>query len=218
MQKNDAIKKELLDKDPFAGYKLKKTKSTQIVYLLHSEIEAIINLDYSEHECLDRVRDLFLFSVYCGLRYSDVVSLRPGNLTKDATGRTWLYIEQHKTKELLEVPLVESAIKIIDKYKSTCKETGYLLPGMSNQKLNVYLKGIAIAAGISKRVTMHTARHSFASLCLETLDLKTVSKLLGHASIKSTEIYAKITKQKLSAAISMLNAANGNSITISTLN
>lgn len=201
---NGALKKELIDRNPFAGYQLPKIKTTKIVYLTTEEVDRIKALEFSGG--MDIVRNHFLFCCGTGLRFSDSSTLREENIITDKNGMKWIRLDQKKTQTPLEVPMLEEAIKIYNLYNSNREETGFILPKMSHQKVNSYLKIIADQAGIKKHISHHTARHTFGTSLLERgVDLKIVSKLMGHTSIKSTEHYARVTRKNLADVIGKLN-------------
>lgn len=201
---NGALKKELIDRNPFAGYQLPKIKTTKIVYLTTEEIEQIKAYHFTGG--LDVVRNHFLFCCGTGLRFSDSSNLRGENVITDNSGMKWIRLDQKKTQNPLEVPMLEEAIKIYDMYQTYREESGFVLPRMSHQKVNSYLKIIADQSGIQKHISHHTARHTFGTSLLERgVDLKIVSKLMGHTSIKSTEHYAKVTRKNLADVIGKLN-------------
>lgn len=201
---NGAQKKELIDRNPFAGYQLPKIKTTKIVYLTTEEVERIKAHVFTGG--LDIVKNHFLFCCNTGLRFSDSSNLRTENIISDRSGMKWIRIDQKKTQNTLEVPMLEDAVRIYDLYSSYREETGFVLPRMSHQKVNSYLKIIADHTGIKKHISHHTARHTFGTSLLERgVDLKIVSKLMGHTSIKSTEHYAKVTRKNLSDVIGKLN-------------
>ena len=151
---------------------------------------------------LQAVCDLFIFSCYTGLAYIDVMRLTSENLSIGIDGEYWLFTERKKTKEKVRIPLLPKALSILNKYKnnSICLQKNCLLPKYSNQRLNSYLKEIADMCGITKNLTFHLARHTFATTITLTngVPIETVSKLLGHSSIKTTQIYAKVVERKLS--------------------
>ncbi|MBK9543660.1 MAG: site-specific integrase [Bacteroidetes bacterium] len=196
MLKN-AIRKEVIKRNPFSGIKL-KTVATNKVFLDADEIRALVSHPLGDNESLKRARDIFLFSVYTGLRHSDVLSLKSENIRKDESGRLWIVTEQVKTNDPIQVPMLEPARAIYDKYEKNRLATGYVLPRRCNQAVNTSLKVIARLVGI-RPITHHCARHTFATTVLleNGVDLKTVSRYLGHKSVKSTEVYAKITKHRL---------------------
>ena len=195
---NKAVNREILDKNPFAEFKMVKYKSPNITYLTNEELERFKIQDLAGNESLIRVRDLFLFSVYTGLRWSDAINLKQESISTDKKGTHWIFLKQIKTRDEMRVPMIGKAVSIYKKYKDKVHD-GYVLPRLSSQKVNTYIKLIANMADIKKKITHHSARHTFATVIgLENgVDLKTVSKLLGHHSIKSTEIYAKVSDRNL---------------------
>jgi integrase len=137
------------------------------------------------------VRDVFIFSCFCGLAYIDVFNLTESNIRTASDGQLWLIGERVKTGIRYRVPLLDIPLQIIEKYKGTQKNKG-LLPIISNQKMNAYLKEIADICGIDKTLSFHVARHSFATLTLtKGVSIESVSKMLGHTNIKTTQYYAK---------------------------
>jgi site-specific recombinase XerD len=159
---------------------------------------------------LQVVSDLFVFSCYTGLAYIDVMKLTKLNLSIGIDGEYWLFTERKKTGEKVKIPLLPQAFAILEKYKnhSGCINGGGLLPKLSNQKLNSYLKEIGDACEFNKNLTFHLARHTFATTITLTngVPIETVSKLLGHSSIKTTQIYAKVIERKLSDDMSALKS------------
>lgn len=191
-----AIKEGMILRNPYTDFKLKKTPSKR-TYLSEKELTALMKVKLGGNQSLEKVRDIFLFSVYTGLRFEDAQALTMDRLSKDKAGKTFLTIEQEKTNEPLVLPVLEPAVKIVSKYKSSPerKILNKVLPKISNQKLNVYLKVIADLASIDKKLTHHVARHTCATTVLLSNDvpIEVVSKWLGHTNIKTTQIYAKIT-------------------------
>lgn len=197
---NMAVRMEWLDKDPFAKYH-QKFERVEREFLSEKEL-----LTLQERELkivrLQWVRDLFIFSCYTGLAYIDVMQLTPANISIGIDGDYWLITNRQKTSNPVRVPLLLNALEIIDKYKghprALAKET--LFPVISNQKLNSYLKEIADICGIRKNLTFHLARHTFATTVTLTngVPIESVSKMLGHSAITTTQIYAKVIERKLS--------------------
>lgn len=164
-------------------------------FLTDEEIQRIMQKDF-EIPRLEMVRDVFIFSCFCGLAYIDVVHLTQENIiTLD--NRPWIIINRQKTNVQSNIPLLEIPRMILDKYKGKIKDNR-LLPVLSNQKINAYLKEIADLCGIKKRLSYHTARHTFATMLLSKgVPIESVSKMLGHTNIKTTQIYARITNKKI---------------------
>ena len=154
---------------------------------------------------LDQVRDVFVFCCFCGLAYCDVAELTTDNLVDGDDGRTWLRTRRQKTDTPVDVPLLEIPMTILRKYDGQI--TGdKLLPVPSNQKCNDYLKEIASICGIDKELTFHMARHTFSTTVTLSngVPIETVSKMLGHRNIRTTQIYAKVIHDKVSADMDAL--------------
>ena len=164
-------------------------------FLTDEEIQRIMQKDF-EIPRLEMVRDVFIFSCFCGLAYIDVAHLTQENIiTLD--NRPWIIINRQKTNVQSNIPLLEIPQMILYKYKGKTKDNR-LLPVLSNQKINAYLKEIADLCGIKKRLSYHLARHTFATMLLSKgVPIESVSKMLGHTNIKTTQIYARITNKKI---------------------
>ena len=203
---NLAVKLEWLVKNPFSQYQLKFDKYDR-QYLSERELELIENT-YFNSERLERVKDIFIFSCYTGLSYIDVKQLTIHQIVKGIDNNYWIYTKREKTNETVKIPILPKALSIIDKYKVISKRIGseMLLPLYSNQKTNSYLKEIANACGIHKNITFHVARHTFATTVLLSngVPIETVSKLLGHTKLSTTQIYARVLEHKISEDIDNL--------------
>jgi len=201
-----AFNESLITKQPYSGFKLVNQK-TERGYLTDQEISSILKLDLSSNKSLERVRDIFIFSIYTGIRFKDAQSLTIHNLFKENKDQI-IRFNQIKTSSPISIPLVKQAITIIDKYKNIPdrKILEMLLPKISNQKINAYLKVIGDMAGIQKNITHHMARHTFATtICLNNnMPMEDLSKLLGHQSVKTTAIYGRITENRLKTSINKL--------------
>lgn len=197
---NLAKRLEWMTNDPFLNYKLKFEK-VQRCFLLIDELLTIEEKEF-KIERLRQVKDLFVFSCYTGLSYIDLVNLAPENITIGIDGSKWISTNRQKSKNPVKIPLLPKAIAIIEKYKMHPKviHEGKLLPGMSNQKLNTYLKEIADLCDIDKNLTFHIARHTFATTVTLTngVPIESISKMLGHTKLSTTQIYAKVVESKLS--------------------
>ena len=196
---NMAIRLEWIDRDPFSAYHQKFHK-VERGFLTKEELKAIENRELNLAR-LDWVRDIFVFSCYTGLAYIDVVKLTRSNLTTGLDGDSWLKTTRKKNGNPVPVPLLPKALRIIEKYKDhiRAKASGTLFPIISNQQMNSYLKEIADLCGIQKNLTFHLARHTFATTVTLTngVPIESVSKMLGHSSISTTQIYAKVIEKKL---------------------
>lgn len=194
-----AMAEGLIQKQPYTNFKLSNQK-TERTFLSQEDLNKILTLDLSHNLSLDKVRDIFVFSCYTGLRFHDAQNLTTHNLT-EFKKRPFLTLVQQKTERRISIPLMEPAKKILAKYKNLPerKILNQLLPKISNQKVNAYLKVIGDLAGIPVRLTHHMARHTFATtVCLNNnVPIEDVSMLLGHTSLKATQIYGKITQERL---------------------
>ena len=183
--------------DPFANYKIRLEKVDR-GYLTEDEIKIILKKKMVS-ERLEQVRDVFIFSCFSGLAYVDVANLKEDNIRKSFDGNLWIITKRQKTNTDVNVPLLDIPKMILEKYKGKLPN-GKVLPIISNQKLNAYLKEIADVCGIKKNLTFHLARHTFATTTTlaKGVPIETVSKMLGHTNIETTQIYARITNNKIS--------------------
>lgn len=151
---------------------------------------------------LHLARDLFVFRCYTGLAYADLVNLQPSHLSADSGGDLWIKTTRRKTETTVHVPLLPKAKAIVDKYGNDPRalNKGLLFPRLSNQKMNACLKDIAKECGIVTSFTFHTARHTFGTTVTlaNGVPIETVSKLLGHTKLSTTQIYARVLEQKVS--------------------
>ncbi|MGB4398173.1 MAG: site-specific integrase [Daejeonella sp.] len=194
------VKLGWMDKNPFELFKLKLQK-VERGYLTNEELISIEEKSFS----LQRIqysKDLFVFSCYTGMAYIDVMQLTPDNIILGMDGNYWIKTIREKTDTSVNVPILPKAAYIIAKYKDNPRSIakGSLFPMISNQKLNSYLKEVGDLCGIKKNLTFHLARHTFAtSVTLSNgVPIETVSKMLGHTTIRTTQIYAKVVEQKVS--------------------
>lgn len=203
---NICIKNGWLSRDPFFGYKMTK-REIERPYLTEDELNRLASKTFML-ERISQVRDIFLFSCYTGLAYVDVLQLKQAQIAIGIDGEKWIYTSRQKTDTSTRIPLLPPALAILDKYKNhpLCVNQGRLLPVSSNQKMNAYLKEIADLCGISKKMTTHIARHTFATTVTLTngVPIETVSKMLGHRNLKTTQHYAKILDKKVSEDMGIL--------------
>ena len=190
----------ILVNDPFANYKIRLEKVDR-GYLTEDEITIILKKKMVS-ERLEHVRDLFIFACFTGLAYIDVAGLTQDNIRKSFDGNLWIMTKRQKTNTDVNVPLLDIPKMILKKYKGKLPN-GKILPIISNQKLNAYLKEIADVCGIKKNLTFHLARHTFATTTTlsKGVPIETVSKMLGHTNIETTQIYARITNSKIGSDI-----------------
>lgn len=195
-----------IEKDPFLHWK-GKLKIVEREFLTEEEIQKIINLEL-KMERLDQVRDIFIFCCFTGLAYADVKKLNRGDISVGADGEEWVKTKRSKTDTRSNIPVLPIAKVIIDKYKGNelLIEKDLVLPVLSNQKMNAYIKEIATLAGITKNLTFHLARHTFATTVTLTngVPIESVSKMLGHTNLKTTQHYAKILDMKVSKDMAIL--------------
>lgn len=189
-----ALSNNWIKKDPFMNitYRLKEVNRA---YLTDPELKLLINKEFS-NERLRRIKDIFLFSCFTGLAFSDVKSLTRENITIGINNQKWLRTKRKKTGNPSEIPLLNVPTTIIKKYENDpiCLLKQKLLPVGSNQKMNAYLKEIADLCDIKKNLSTHTARHTFATTVTLTngVSMEAVSKMLGHSNISTTKQYARI--------------------------
>ncbi|HLY68804.1 MAG TPA: site-specific integrase [Puia sp.] len=200
------LKKGWLLRDPFYGFNL-ATKEVVREILTNDELSAIASKQFLT-ERLNITRDIFLFSCYTGLAYVDVYNLERSAIVNGIDDEKWIYSNRQKTETPFRIPLLPVTLEILERYKNhpQCQNNGKVLPVWSNQKLNEYLKEIADVCGISKRLTYHMARHTFATTVTlnNGVPIETVSKMLGHKSIKITQHYAKTQDRKVSDDMKLL--------------
>lgn len=197
---NMAVKLDWLSKDPFASFK-KHFDKVERDSLNSKELLALANKEFTI-ERLRHVRDMFLYSCYTGLSYIELAELSPNNIITGIDGGLWISTSRAKTNTGVRVPLLPQAIELMEKYRYDARalNNGTVFPVISNQRMNGYLKEIADLCGITKNLTFHIARHTFATTVTLSngVPIESVSKMLGHTSIRTTQIYAKVIEHKLS--------------------
>jgi integrase len=193
-----AISENYLQKDPFHLYKNKKYK-TVIVYLTDEELKQLEKHTFSQPR-LQQVKDLFIFCCYTGLAYAEMSNLTTKNIEIGFDGKEWIQMIRKKTNRKISIPLLPKAKDILDKYND-------VLPVISNQKFNSYLKEISELLGIDKKLTHHIARKTFATTVLlyNNVPMEIVSELLGHTNMNVTQAhYGKVVQKKVSEQINIL--------------
>jgi integrase len=197
---------EYIPSSPFEHFKCSYKKVTR-EYLDQTELDRLYQKEFSVAR-LEEVRDCYLFSCYTGYAYSDAEALSKDDISIGIDGEKWIVRKRIKTDTTENVPLLPIPLEIIEKYRKHeyCKIANKLLPMNSNQRYNAYLKEIADLCGIKKKLTTHTARHTFATTVLLTNDvpMETAMELLGHTDIRTTQIYGKIVQKKVSKDMSTL--------------
>ena len=194
-----AYANEWISRDPYFHWKA-SWKTRERKYLTEEELQQLIDTQL-HNQRLERIRDIFIFCCFTGLAYIDVKNLTQNAIVIDVKGQKWIKTHRRKTKTLSSIPLLPIAEQILNKYQEhplVIMGSG-VLPVSTNQKSNAYLKEIAKACGIKKNLTTHLARHTFATTVTLSsgVPIESVSKMLGHTSLKTTQIYAKVVDRKL---------------------
>ena len=211
---NICLDNEWLTKDVFKKYKPKPT-AVDRDFLIEPELQIIQSKEFKTFR-LVLVRDIYIFSCYTGLAYVDVQNLSPANISMGIDGSKWIFINREKTDGPSHIPILPIVEELIEKYKNHPKAVNKnrVMPILSNQRMNSYLREIADVCGINKELTFHTARHTFATTVTLSngVPMESVSKMLGHRSLKSTQIYARVLDVKVSTDMQNLkNKLNTNS-------
>lgn len=187
----------IITTNPFCKYHF-RFKKVDRVFLNENELQLLLNKRIVNNR-LASTKDVFLFSCFTGLAYIDIYNLRSENIVTGQDGRKWIYTSRQKTDTKVKVPLLPIAETILRKYEGVMTG-GKLLPVYSNQRTNSYLKEIAGVCDIDKDLTFHMARHTFATIVTlqNGVPIESVSKMLGHTNIQTTQIYARILDKKIS--------------------
>jgi integrase len=195
----------MITKNPFPRRNVQYI-NTDRGFLTQDEIDTLIGLRFDSIE-LEQARDIFLFCCFTGLSYTDLCSLKKENIQLSCDGKLWIKGRRQKTDTEYNIPLLNIPKMILEKYEKQQTDTdGNLLPVKYLQKYNSLLKEIAKTCGIDKRITSHLARHTFATTIAlsKGVPIESVSKMLGHTSIKTTQIYARILNSKISSDMDVL--------------
>lgn len=203
---NICLNNDWIEKNPFSKYE-GKVYEVDKEFLTEEEINKIYNKNITNTR-LEQVRDIFIFCCFTGLAYIDVQQLRKDHLGIGIDGNKWIFKNRQKTDTRSKIPLLPVAEELIEKYAThpKCNNEDRLLPVLSNQKMNSYLKEIGDICGIQKEITFHMARHTFAtSVTLSNgVPIESVSKMLGHKSLRTTQHYAKIVDKRVSDDMAIL--------------
>jgi integrase len=203
---NLAFRLEWIVRDPFEKFQLKYNR-VEKEYLTAGELAALEQKALRLPR-LTVVRDIFVFCCYTGLAFVDVMNLKPSNVVIGQDGGLWISTSRQKTTIAVNVPLLNQAQKIMDQYKGNIRAhaKGTIFPQLSNQKMNSYLKELADRCDIYKVLTFHVARHTFATTVtlVNGVPIETVSKLLGHTTMRSTQVYARVIEKKVSEDMAAL--------------
>lgn len=193
-----AFKEGISEKLHFAHYKLPKQTETTPKALSRESFEKIRDLEIPDKRPSTRfTRDLFLFACYTGTSYADIIRITSENIFTDEEGCLWLKYRRKKTDYQARVKLLPEAIALLEKYRDENRDT--LFPMQSAEMVKANMKGLRIMADIKQPISYHSGRHSFASLITleEGVPIETISRMLGHSNIKTTQVYARVTPKKL---------------------
>lgn len=211
LQKLKSIMKMAVDynwiaANPFPGHSFKHEKP-DVIYLTVDELEKLQNYQFAQPR-LNRVRDIFLFSVYTGLHYIDAMSLTHDNIIKGVDGKEWIKYNRQKTGKWIHIPLLNKAKYLLQQFQTEMHNSNYLVPRISNQKINSYLKEVADIANLSIPLTHKVARKTFGSVLLYlNVPMKVVSELMGHSTVLITERhYAQVELKKLGEIMSSVDS------------
>ena len=208
-----ALSRGIISTSPMQQLKL-KTVEVEKEFLTNEELNKLAQTNFSV-ERLELVKNIFLFCCFTGLAYIDVFTLSANDITKSNDGASWIKKARNKTSNMCHIMLLDPAKAILEKYNNQSVRTGRLLPVLSNQKMNAYLKEIADIAGIDKKLTTHCARHTFATTVTLANDvsIENVSKMLGHSNIRMTQHYAKILDKSIAKDMQKVNSVLQNNLT-----
>ena len=200
-----ALRCNYIQRDPFVDYKPLKERK-QLIFLTQEELDKLECYHFSQ-ERLEQVKNIYLFSVYTGLAYNEAVNLLHDHISRGFDGRNWITLTRQKTDREFSIPLLPQAEKLIGILAESKEDDGYVLPRISNQKINSYLKEIAEIVGIHKKLTHLTARKTFASTVLlyHDVPIEVVSMLLEHSDIAVTQkSYAQVVNRNISNHMNLL--------------
>lgn len=196
---NIAVNYDWIQKNPFGNIRFHE-KEVNKEFLTKEELEVLRTKEFDIPR-LELVRDVFLVQCWTGLAFIDVSELKEEHIIADNDGNLWIRKERHKTGIMCNVPLLDVPLRIIEKYKDhpLCQKRGILLPVLSNQKMNSYLKEIADCCGIKKKLSTHTGRHTFCSVVTlaNNVSLENIAKMVGHTNTRMTQRYAKVLDQSI---------------------
>ncbi|MDR2148030.1 MAG: site-specific integrase, partial [Tannerella sp.] len=196
------INREWIAKNPFREHRFRWQENPRR-FLTRQEIDSLIDFQFGEKH-LERTRDLFIFCCFTGLSYRDLKTLTRDNIRSSFDGKLWIGGNRCKTGIEYRIPLLNIPRMIMEKYRG--KAAGNLVfPVSDNSSYNVQLKAVGRECGIAKRMSSHLARHTFATLALtQGVSIESVSKMLGHSDIKTTQIYSKVTENKIGNEMNVL--------------
>jgi len=202
---NLCLRNGWVHKDPFLNITL-SLKEVERPYLNEEELTRLMEFS-SSFDRLNKVKDFFVFSCFTGLAYADVKKLRRKEIERSSSGN-WIRTKRQKTGAMSNIPLLKTPLQILEKYSNLdlLDDDDPVMPIISNQKMNAYLKELADLCGITKPLSFHTARHTFATTVTMTngVPMESVSKMLGHKNLRSTQHYARIVDHKVEHDMAVL--------------
>ncbi|MFV0420108.1 MAG: site-specific integrase [Dysgonomonas sp.] len=194
-----ALVNDWLQKDPFAPIKFRQDE-VHVEFLTMHELNILME---KEMPCkrLEQVRDVFVFCAFTGLAFVDVKSLKAEHIINGNKGEMWIRKPRIKTNNMCNIPLLRVPRELIKKYSTDkgCELRGQVLPVPTNQKMNAYLKEVAVLCGVNKRLTTHCSRHTFATsvTLANKVTMENVAKMLGHSSTRMTQHYARVLDESI---------------------
>ncbi|RRA95528.1 site-specific integrase [Paenimyroides viscosum] len=200
-----AIKKGLIRDNPFEDYEI-SMEETDRGYILKEDVEKLMKCK-PEHKRYELVKDIFIFSCFTGLSYVDIKKMKQSNIQSFFDGHQWIISRRQKSDIASNVRLMEIPKRIIEKYQGVTRNE-FIFPVPTNATCNAHVKKLIEKAEINteQKVTFHTARHTFGTMFLtEGVPLESLSKMMGHKNISTTQIYAKITSQKISKDMDLVS-------------
>lgn len=202
----EAMNRDWVQANPFRNIRF-HLEEVDKPFLSKGELNKIITREFAITR-IAQVRDVFVFCCFTGLAFIDVKTLTAKELQQGVDGNLWIRKQRNKSKQWAHIPLLPDARLIIERYSSNpqCQRKGVLLPVLSNQKMNAYLKEIADLCGVQKNLTTHCARHTFATTVTlaNKISMESVSKMLGHSSLSMTQKYARILDSTIGQEMSLL--------------
>lgn len=202
----EAINRDWIQANPFRNIRF-HLEEVDKPFLSKGELNKIMTREFAITR-IAQVRDVFVFCCFTGLAFIDVKTLTAKDLQQGVDGNLWIRKQRNKSKQWAHIPILPDARLIIERYSSNprCQRKGVLLPVLSNQKMNAYLKEIADLCGIQKNLTTHCARHTFATTVTlaNKISMESVSKMLGHSSLTMTQKYARVLDSSIGLEMSQL--------------
>jgi site-specific recombinase XerD len=203
---NKALDMEWIAVNPFRNFRIKKEEPPR-TYLTMEEVNKVVTTPMPSRN-LEIIKDCILFLIYTGVAYADLKNLKESNIITGIDGHPWIELKRQKTNSRAALPVLPPALGTIHKYANhPCRLNNHLiLPVQSNQKMNKQIEKVMKVCGIEKNISTHFFRRTFATTITLSngVPIETVSKMLGHSDLKTTQIYAKVVDSKISADMNRL--------------